>query len=383
MISENTRQFTPTPTLGDNFTQVLPNGEVTFRLLAPQAQSVDLIIGFQCFPHEPQGGTTVPMTRNAQGLWSVSLGPLEANLYEYQFNLDGRKIPDPGNGLSKPQRQIETSLLLISGTTPSLLDSANSPHGTIHDETYHSVTLGKNRQVLVYTPPNYHTSDGSFPVLYLYHGAWDTRYSWVTEGRLAQMMDNLLAAGKVVPMVVVVPEAHALPPERIPVTDPDFDRTVLPYLIRNKKAIDRELFCDLIPFLEARYLVSQVPSERAIAGLSMGGLQAIDTGIAHDGYFGWIGAFSPATISGAFSEEYAKAMRNPKKVNENLLLFDIVTGDDDQMVGKHVFEFESQLRKAKVRHRFTVIAGGTHSMFVWRSALAAFLEQMFKGEVCH
>jgi hypothetical protein len=146
MISENTRQFTPTPTLGDNFTQVLPNGEVTFRLLAPQAQSVDLIIGFQCFPHEPQGGTTVPMTRNAQGLWSVSLGPLEANLYEYQFNLDGRKIPDPGNGLSKPQRQIETSLLLISGTTPSLLDSANSPHGTIHDETYHSVTLGKNRQ---------------------------------------------------------------------------------------------------------------------------------------------------------------------------------------------------------------------------------------------
>jgi enterochelin esterase-like enzyme len=130
-------------------------------------------------------------------------------------------------------------------------------------------------------------------------------------------------------------------------------------------------------------LVSQVPSERAIAGLSMGGLQAIDTGIAHDGYFGWIGAFSPATISGAFSEEYAKAMRNPKKVNENLLLFDIVTGDDDQMVGKHVFEFESQLREAKVRHRFTVIAGGTHSMFVWRSALAAFLEQMFKGEVCH
>jgi len=247
----------------------------------------------------------------------------------------------------------------------------------MHDETYYSITLGQNRQVLVYTPPNYLHSNGSFPVLYLYHGFWDTRYSWVTEGRLAQMMDHLLAAGKVVPMVVVVPEAHALPPEPTPVTDPDFGKTVLPYLVRNKEAIDQELFRDLIPFLEARYSISQAAKERAIAGLSMGGLQAIETGIVHGGYFAWIGAFSPGTLPGAFSKEYEQAIENPKKIDENLLLFDIVTGDDDQMVGKHIFEFENQLKKSKVRHRFTVIAGGTHSMFVWRSALATFLEQIF------
>ena len=139
--------------------------------------------------------------------------------------------------MPKPRRQIDTSLLLVPGTPPCLLEAQNGPHGTMRDETYYSATLGKNRQVLVYTPPNYHRSQASLPVLYLYHGGWDTRYSWATEGRLAQMMDNLLAAGKVVPMVVVVPEAHALPPEPTP-AGADFERTVVSYLTKNKEAVD-------------------------------------------------------------------------------------------------------------------------------------------------
>lgn len=206
--------------------------------------------------------------------------------------------------MPKPQRHVDTNLLLIPGDHPDFLDVQNGAHGTIRDETYYSTTLGKNRHVLVYTPPSYDRTHAPFPVLYLYHGFWDTRYSWITEGRLAQIMDNLLTEGKTIPMIVVVPEAHALPPELIPVTSPDFNNTIAPYLAKNQQAVDAELFHDIIPFIETHCNISNEPQERAIAGLSMGGLQLIETGIVHLGYLRWIGAFSPAVNSIALSDEF-------------------------------------------------------------------------------
>ena len=371
-------QPTPTPTLGDRFTQIRPDRHVLFRFFAPKANAVDVVIGIKSGPYEIQGTTTTAMTRDAEGLWSVTLGPFEPNLYEYQFNLEGRKITDPSNDMPKPQRQVDTSLLLIPGTPPDFLDVQNGAHGTMRDETYYSTTLGKNRRVLVYTPPNYDRSTAPLPVLYLYHGFWDTRYSWVTEGRLAQILDNLLAEGEAVPMIVVVPEAHALPPEPTPVTSPNFVTNVTPYLTRNQEAVDDELFHDIIPFIKAHYSISDEPRERAIAGLSMGGLQAIETGIVHLGYFGWIGAFSPGVISGALSNQFNNALMEPEKINKSLLLFEIITGDNDEIVGKHVTEFEARLKEAKVEHVYTTLPGGTHSMFVWRPALKSFLEQVFR-----
>jgi enterochelin esterase-like enzyme len=371
-------QPTPTPTLGDRFTQILPDRHVLFRFFAPKANAVDVVSGIKSGSYEIQGTTTTAMTRDAEGLWSVTLGPFEPNLYEYQFNLEGRKITDPSNDMPKPQRQVDTSLLLIPGTPPDFLDVQNGAHGTMRDETYYSTTLGKNRRVLVYTPPNYDRSTAPLPVLYLYHGFWDTRYSWVTEGRLAQILDNLLAEGEAVPMIVVVPEAHALPPEPTPVTSPNFVTNVTPYLTRNQQAVDDELFHDIIPFIKAHYTISDEPRERAIAGLSMGGLQAIETGIVHLGYFGWIGAFSPGVISGALSNQFNNALMEPEKINKSLLLFEIITGDNDEIVGKHVTEFEARLKEAKVEHVYTTLPGGTHSMFVWRPALKSFLEQIFR-----
>ena len=366
-----TPEPTPRPPLRDNLTQVLPDRRVTFRLFAPKANAVDVVIGIKSGPYEPKGSTTAAMAKNANGLWSVTLGPLEPNLYEYQFRLDGRKITDPGNDMPKPQRQVDTSLLLIPGTPPDFLDAQNGAHGTMRDETYYSTALGKNRQVLVYTPPSYDRSHAPLPVLYLYHGFWDTRYSWVTEGRLTQILDNLLAEGKAVPMIVVVPEAHALPPEDIPSTDNT------PYLKKNQQAVDEELFHDIIPFIETHYRISDDSRERAIAGLSMGGLQAIETGIVHPGYFRWIGAFSPGVRPTAFSDEFNNALKDPEKINKDLLFFDIVTGDDDRNVGEDVTKFEDQLKQANVQHVYTLLAG-THSMLVWRPALYSFLQQIFK-----
>jgi enterochelin esterase-like enzyme len=379
--SQSNAQATPTPTLGDHFTQVLSDRQVIFRFFAPKAAGVDVVLGLKSGPYELQGSTTTAMTKDAAGLWSVTVGPLDPNLYEYQFNLDGRKIADPSNDMPKPQRQVDTSLLLIPGTPPDFLDIQNGAHGTMRDETYYSTVLNKNRRVLVYTPPNYERSQTPLPVLYLYHGFWDTRYSWVTEGRLAQIVDNLLTEGKVVPMIVVVPEAHALPPEATTAISPDFVANVVPYLTKNQQAVDDELFHDIIPFVKGHYNISDEPRERAIAGLSMGGLQSIETGIVHLGYFGWIGAFSPGVISAALSEEFNNALMEPGKINKTLRLFDIISGDNDEIVGKHVTEFESRLKQANVQHVYTTLPGGTHSMFVWRPALSSFLQKIFKSEV--
>jgi hypothetical protein len=188
--SESTPAATPTPTLGEHNTQVLPDRTVTFRLLAPNANDVKVIIGLKNGVKEPQGTKVTEMTKQANGFWTVTLGPFEPNLYEYQFNVDGLIITDPGNEMPKPQRHVNTSLLLIPATPPDFLDVQNGAHGSIRDETYSSTALGKNRQLLVYTPPAYERSSPPLPVLYLYHGFFDTRYSWVTEGRLPQILDN-------------------------------------------------------------------------------------------------------------------------------------------------------------------------------------------------
>ena len=214
-------------------------------------------------------------------------------------------------------------------------------------------------------------------VLYLYHGFWDTLYSWVTEGRMPQILDNLLAQGKAVPMIVVVPEAHALPPEPTPATTGDFVTDVQPYLMRNQRAVDEELFHDIIPFIQTRYNISQEARERAIAGLSMGGLQSIETGIVHLGYFDWVGAFSPGVVSAAFSVDFQNALKDPERINQGLRLFDITTGDNDAVVGKANTAFEAELTRLNIRHGYTVVPGGTHSMFVWRAALANFLQRIF------
>jgi enterochelin esterase-like enzyme len=160
---------------------------------------------------------------------------------------------------------------------------------------------------------------------------------------------------------VVVPEAHAFD------VDSSYDK--------NQAAIDEELFHDIIPFLEAHYNVSHDSRERAIAGLSMGGLQSTETGIVHLGYFSWIGAFSPTLFPGDFSDEFKNALQDPNKINRNLRLFEIVTGNKD--IWPQLTDFESRLRELNIQHIYTVVPG-FHSMFVWRQALYNFLQETFK-----
>jgi len=148
---------------------------------------------------------------------------------------------------------------------------------------------------------------------------------------------------------------------------------------RNQRAVDEELFHDIVPFIQAHFKISDNAQERAIAGLSMGGLQAIQAGIGHLGYFCWIGAFSPAVWPKALSNEFNSELKDSEKINQNLRLFDIVVGDNDKIVNFQVTNaWEAQLKQANVQHVYTVVPGGTHSMFVWRPALYNFLQEIFK-----
>ena len=373
--SGSTPEATPAPTLGDHFTQVLPDRHVTFRLFAPKANAVEVVIGIKSATYEP-GATISAMTKDPSGLWAVTLGPLEPNIYTYQFRLDGCGIADPGNEMPLPVRHVDASLLLVPGTPPDFLDDQTVAHGTMHDEMYYSTSLGKNRNVLVYTPPGYDRSRAPLPVLYLYSGFTATRYLWATEGRLAQILDNLLAQGKAVPMIVVLPDPHALPYETMPATNPDFWANLSGFWAKNHAAADEELFHDIIPFIKTHYNISDQPRDRAILGASMGGLQALGTGITHLGYFSWLGAFSPAPLW-SLSNEFKNAIKDPNKINENLRLFEIVIGDNDGMGGAELPQFEKWLRELKIEHVYTVVPG-THSMFVWRPALSNFLQEIFK-----
>jgi hypothetical protein len=152
MMPLSTAEEKPMPTIGDNWTEVLADRRVTFRLLAPNAGTVSVLIGLKSAIDEPAGTTTTGMAKDTNGLWTATLGPFEPDLYEYQFNVDEALVPDPGNDRPKPQRHVDTSLLLIPGDPPTFLDVQNVAHGTVHEETYYSSTLGKSRRLLVYTP---------------------------------------------------------------------------------------------------------------------------------------------------------------------------------------------------------------------------------------
>jgi Carbohydrate-binding module 48 (Isoamylase N-terminal domain) len=142
----STPEATATPTPEDNFDQILPDRRVMFRLLAPNAKSVSVVVGTD------SGEVTTEMTQELFGLWTVTLGPFEPDLYEYSFNLDGVRIADPENATPKPQWHVNTSLLLVPGYPPDFLDTQNVSHGTVREETYYSIFLSKNRRLLVYTP---------------------------------------------------------------------------------------------------------------------------------------------------------------------------------------------------------------------------------------
>jgi enterochelin esterase family protein len=204
------------------------------------------------------------MAKGERGLWSVTLGPVEPEIYEYVFIVDGLQIVDPSNSWLKVWLRTSKNLVEVPGDEPMFFEEQQVPHGTIHVHRYRSKSLGVTRGLYVYTPPGYETNrQAKYPVLYLFHGFGDSEDAWTVVGRANVIVDNLLAENKSRPLLIVMPYGHT--PSTPPVRGS----------IGNYGAFEKDLIEDVIGYVEKGYRVSKDQKDRAVAGLSMGGGQAL------------------------------------------------------------------------------------------------------------
>jgi enterochelin esterase family protein len=335
--------------------EVGPERTVTLRLEAPKAERVVVDIDLVSQPQ--------PMSKDANGIWSVTLGPAEPEIYEYVFIVDGLSVIDPANHWIKLWRNSPRSLVEVPGEQPMPFQEQQSPHGTIHIHKYESKSLGVTRGLYIYTPPGYEGGNSKYPVLYLLHGSGDTESTWTEVGRANVIVDNLLAGGKAKPMIIVMPYGHTPVP-----AGADRPRG-------NTSAFEKDLLGDVIPLVEKHYRVSKDRKYRAIAGLSMGGGQSLTIGLRHTELFSHVGGFS----SGAREpRELVESITQPQSLNKKLNLLWVGCGKKDFLLEENQ-KFIDLLKTKGINHTVQ-ITDGEHQWRVWRRYLNEFAPLLFKSE---
>lgn len=347
------------------------NNTITWQLWAPSAKAVEVVTG-----PTPDRYVSHPMSKNDQGIWSFTSEPMQPSLYEYFFNVDGFRSIDTGNALAKPQRQVNTSLILVPG---SLLDDRDVPHGEIHTLSWQSPSLKQTRRIAVWVPPGISADSPPLPVLYYYHGFGDSGLSALVQGRVPQIMDNLLAEGKIMPMLVVMPDTESDAADAIPETFAPVSRREVFYP-RNALAIDKELMQEIMPLVAARYRIRSDANSQALAGLSQGGYQALVSGMRHLDKFAWLGIFSGVTTETVPDFRVAAQLKKPAVVNRRLKLLTLVSGEQDIITGRDMTGFKAQLDARGIRHTWHSYPSLGHEMDVWRPAYIDFVQQLFRTE---
>lgn len=233
------------------------------------------------------------MAKNDTGLWSVTAGPLEPEIYTYAFYVDGVKVLDPANTSVVRDGSRFESMLLVPGEGSALYMVRDVPHGTLSKVWYESPTLEMNRRMYVYTPPGYAGSGDRYPVLYLLHGGGGDEDAWSTLGRTCQIMDNLIAENRCRPMIVVMTNGNpgdAAAPGEEPVREEAGQRGGIFEL--GTRRFEESLVKDVIPFVEKHYRTLAGRENRAVSGLSMGGRQTMNLGFDYPEIFGYYGVMS-------------------------------------------------------------------------------------------
>ncbi len=336
--------------------------KVTFRMLAPDAKTVKLV--GSDIPGNQQG---VDMARNDDGIWEATL-EVAPGYYRYHFNIDGISVNDPRNTATSESVGNTWSLVGVPGL--KWMDTQDVPHGAVAEITYHSSSLDAVRRMHVYTPPGYQRGEGTFPVFYLLHGAGDSDDSWTTVGRAGFILDNLIAEGKAKPMIVVMTAGHAGP-----------------FRFGGPDAFTDDFVDDVMPYIEKHYRVKSDRSNRAIAGLSMGGAQTLNIGIPHLEKFGYLGVYSsgifgiiprpnrPAPTEPSFEERHQAILENTA-LKKGLKLMWFATGKED---------FLLETSRATVdlfkKYDFDVVyeeGEGGHTWIVWRQYLKEFAQKLFQ-----
>jgi enterochelin esterase-like enzyme len=340
--------------------EVHPDQTATFRITAKDAKTVNLQI--------PDIKVDKIMEKNETGVWSVTIGPLEPDIYAYVFMVDGTYTVDPMNPNIKRGVGLTTSQVEIPGKQPMFFTEQAVPHGTVHIHRYESKTTGTTRGLYTYTPPTYDPrSNNNYPVLYLLHGVGDTENGWIEIGVANRIADNLLAAGKMKPMIIVMPLGHASFPGSASSTG-NFNQTAT--------AFEKDLLSDVIPFVESHYNASTNKKDRAIGGLSMGGRQTLNIGLGHLDIFSNILAYSSAVRNPEQDSVILKLLSDPAKINKALSVFWIGCGREDGLFAGNQ-ALSDMLNKKAIKHTFYP-TGGAHTWTNWRLYLYESLPLIFK-----
>jgi enterochelin esterase-like enzyme len=335
--------------------EIAADHSVTFRIKAPQAKEV--VVRGQ-WAKDP-----IALTKGENDVWSTTSAPIVAGVWEYSLVVDGVAMIDPGNSAIKPMREPRTSILTLAGSPAELWDFQDVPHGTVHSHIYQSQAFSSPREVSVYTPPGYETSTAVYPLLVLQHGSGDNQSTWTAHGKAHLILDNLIAAKKAQPMVVLMLNGHAPAASRAEDPAQRWQQSL--------EGFCNELTKDALPLVEHLYRVAKKPEQRAIAGLSMGGGQSLGAGLTLGG-FGWIGAFSAAAPPTSMIEA---SLSDAAVVNARLRLLWIAIGKDDSLLGRNA-TFTTLLKDKGITHEYLVTDGG-HAWPVWRRYLADFLPRLF------
>ncbi len=346
-------------------TEVLADGRVTFRICAPAANEVHVSTADMADVIPFGGG--LPLTKDAAGLWSgTTVKPVAADNYRYHFAVDGAPVADPQAVTFSRERVGTQSTLEVPGAAGEFQTwNPKVEHGVVSTVEYWSSSLGLKRRAHVYTPPGYFRSSARYPVLYLVHGAGDSDDSWTSTGHAQNILDNLIAALKAKPMIIVMPAGHT--PDR-----PGGN------ILANTDFGD-DLIKDLIPRVDRDFRTTPKASARAMAGLSMGGAHTIRYGLTHPELFNYIGIFSmglgvnnnQAELANYEKDNAAALARSAK----DLKLVYYAIGKDDFLYGTSA-PTRGMLDKQGIKYVYNESSGG-HTWINWRRYLNDFAPRLF------
>jgi enterochelin esterase-like enzyme len=401
--------------------EVRPDRTVILRIAAPLARSVTVSGEIM--------GTNPPaaLTPDANGVWSITLGPLEPEVYSYGFSVDGMTVNDQRTSYVKPSSSY-TSQVVVPGDGPRFYDPRPVPHGEVRIVTYEAKTLnGMTRRMRVYTPAGYESGNKKYPVLYLFHGAGDWDVAWTDVGRANYILDNLIADGKAKPMIVVMPSIFQQAALGTGAMAPAAARGAAPAAAPGAPAAARgnaptpatgpgaaaaapaagqddgftkELLADIMPLMQKKYRILTGPDNTAIAGLSMGGAQSLRTGLAHLETFHYViglssavalggggrgaaraGGAAPAAAAAAVAPDptaaYPALMADVAGANKKLKLFAMYCGKQDSLVINGNKALSAALLAKGVKLQYTETEGG-HWFIVWRQNLRDFAPLLFQ-----
>jgi len=359
------------------------DNSVTFRIKAPEAGEVKLTGNWMPSVPDGNGGfkqEMLSMEKAEEGVWSATVASMPPELYTYAFMVDGVRTLDPANKhIVRDGRFSTASVLYVPGAASDLYWAKTGPKGSLHEVWYESPTLGLTRRMFVYTPPGYEQTNTSYPVLYLLHGGGGDEEAWPTLGVAQNIMDNLINAGKARPMLVVMTNGNPNQAAAFTVSPP-VDAPIDQVGGMANMQFEKSLVQDVIPYIESNYRVKTGKENRALTGLSMGGLQTMNTTFQHPELFDYIGVMSMGfadlsrfgiNIDNSQREQQIKALKSaaPK-------LYWIACGEDD-FLHESVVTMRNKLDEMGFPYVYRESPGG-HTWTNWRVYLSEFAPMLFR-----